>query len=180
MSCGAWGLTPQTEARMRSAYPKLTGMLVVDEVQPGSAADGVLAPGDILVAIEGKPVPEFFALEDVLDNRVGRQVNVEIQRGNETLKHALEVESLERDHRRRVHRVRRIRGAYALLPAGAALQSADQGRVRRQSRLCVRQRGHPARRADQLVQRQEHGDAGRFRERTGRASPTVRARRCAM
>ncbi|MGP8230303.1 MAG: trypsin-like peptidase domain-containing protein, partial [Steroidobacteraceae bacterium] len=32
------GLVPDTEARMRSAYPKLTGMLVVDEVQPGSAA----------------------------------------------------------------------------------------------------------------------------------------------
>jgi pro-apoptotic serine protease NMA111 len=88
------GLDPQTEARMRSAYPKLTGMLVVDEVQPGSAADGVLAPGDILVAIDGKPVPEFFTLEDVLDNRVGREVKVEIQRGSETLKHALEVESL--------------------------------------------------------------------------------------
>src|ERR1700723_913875 len=88
------GLSAQTEARMRTAYPKLPGMLVVDEVQPGSAADGVLSPGDILVAIEGKPVPEFFTLEDVLDNRVGRQVKVEIQRGSETLKHALEVESL--------------------------------------------------------------------------------------
>ena len=88
------GLSADTEARMRSAYPKLTGMLVVDEVQPGSAADGILSPGDILVAIDGKPVPEFFALEDVLDNHVGRQVKVEIQRGNEPLQHALEVESL--------------------------------------------------------------------------------------
>ncbi len=88
------GLDPLTEARMRSAYPKLTGMLVVDEVQPGSAADGMLSPGDILVSIDGKPVPEFFALEDVLDNRVGQQIKVEVQRGNETLRHALEVESL--------------------------------------------------------------------------------------
>jgi pro-apoptotic serine protease NMA111 len=88
------GLDPVTEARMRSAYPKLTGMLVVDEVQPGSAADGLLAPGDILVAIDGKPVPEFFALENVLDDRVGQQIKVEIQRGDETLRHALQVESL--------------------------------------------------------------------------------------
>ncbi len=85
---------------MRSAYPKLTGMLVVDEVQPGSAADGILSPGDILVAIDGKPVPEFFALEDVLDNHVGRQVKVEIQRGSETLLHALRGGVLERHHRR--------------------------------------------------------------------------------
>jgi pro-apoptotic serine protease NMA111 len=88
------GLDAQTEARMRSAFPKLTGMLVVDEVQPGSAADGVLSPGDILVAIDGKPVPEFFALEDVLDNRAGQEVKVEVQRGSEMLAHALDVESL--------------------------------------------------------------------------------------
>jgi S1-C subfamily serine protease len=88
------GLDAATEARMRGAYPKLTGMLVVDEVQPGSAADGVLLPGDILVAIDGKPVPEFFALEDVLDNHVGQEVKVEIQRGDQGLRHAFEVQSL--------------------------------------------------------------------------------------
>src|SRR5450432_1786371 len=88
------GLNSDTEARIRSAYPKLTGMLVVDDVQPGSAADGVLAPGDILVGIEGKSIPEFFALEDVLDSRVGQQINVEVQRGRETVKHALSVQSL--------------------------------------------------------------------------------------
>src|SRR5471030_67314 len=58
------GLNPDTEARMRGRYPKLTGMLVVDDVQPGSGADGLLGPGDILVAIDGKPMPEFFSLED--------------------------------------------------------------------------------------------------------------------
>jgi pro-apoptotic serine protease NMA111 len=88
------GLSADTEARLRGAYPKLTGMLVVDDVQPGSGADGVLAPGDILVAIDGKPVPEFFALEDVLDSHVGQQINVEVQRGRDTLRHALDVQSL--------------------------------------------------------------------------------------
>jgi len=68
------GLNAETEAGMRKAYPKLTGMLVVDDVQPGSAADGILAPGDILVAIDGKPIPEFFALEEVLDSHMGRRV----------------------------------------------------------------------------------------------------------
>jgi S1-C subfamily serine protease len=88
------GLNSDTEARMRRTHPNLTGMLVVDEVQPGSAADGVLSPGDILVSLDGKPVPEFFALEDVLDNHVGQQINVETQRGNETMRHTLEVVSL--------------------------------------------------------------------------------------
>ncbi len=88
------GLNPDTEARMRSANPKLTGMLVVDDAQPGSGADGVLAAGDILVAVDGKPIPEFFALEDVLDSHVGQQVNVEVQRGREIVRHVLDVQSL--------------------------------------------------------------------------------------
>src|SRR5271165_6139066 len=89
------GLDAATEAKMRRAYPKLTGMLVVDDVQPGSGADGILSPGDILVAIDGKPVPEFFSLEDVLDGHVGRHITVEVQRGSETLRHSLEVVSLD-------------------------------------------------------------------------------------
>ncbi len=36
------GLAAATEARMRRDYPKLTGMLVVDDVQPGSEAGGKL------------------------------------------------------------------------------------------------------------------------------------------
>ncbi len=88
------GLNADTETQMRGAYPKLTGMLVVEDVQPGSAADGILAPGDILVAIDGKPIAEFFALEDVLDGHVGRQVDLEVQRGRETVRHALGVQSL--------------------------------------------------------------------------------------
>jgi S1-C subfamily serine protease len=88
------GLDPDTEAHMRSGYPKLTGMLVAEDVQPGSGADGVLVAGDILVAIDGKPIPEFFALEDVLDAHVGQQITVEVRRGRETLRHALTVQSL--------------------------------------------------------------------------------------
>ncbi len=88
------GLDSTTEARTRSIFPKLTGMLVVAEVQPGSSADGVLAPGDILISIDGHPVPEFFALENVLDTKVGQQISIEIQRGSQTLRHALDVKSL--------------------------------------------------------------------------------------
>ncbi|HEX4242652.1 MAG TPA: trypsin-like peptidase domain-containing protein [Steroidobacteraceae bacterium] len=89
------GLNADTEARIRSAYPRLTGMLVADDVLPGSAADGILSPGDILVAVDGKPIPEFFSLEDVLDAHVGQEVTVEVQRGRETLKHSIKVQSLD-------------------------------------------------------------------------------------
>jgi S1-C subfamily serine protease len=89
------GLDPDTEARMRKDYPKLTGMLVVDDVLPGSVADGVLSPGDILISLNGKPVPEFFTLEDVLDDAVGQPVQVQVRRGSETVEHALVVQSLD-------------------------------------------------------------------------------------
>jgi pro-apoptotic serine protease NMA111 len=88
------GLNPDTEAKIRSGYPKLTGMLVVNDVQPGSAADEMLLPGDILVAIDGKPIPEFFALEEVLDGHVGEKVKVEVQRGKDTVTHDIDVQSL--------------------------------------------------------------------------------------
>src|SRR6266404_4237655 len=85
------GLNSETEASMRKTYPKLTGMLVVDDVQPGSSADGILAPGDILVAVGGKPIPEFFSLEEVLDNHVGQRVKVEVQRGSQSIQHEFDV-----------------------------------------------------------------------------------------
>jgi len=88
------GLGADTEARMRREFPKLTGMLVVAEVQPGSTADGKLAPGDILLNIDGRPIPEFFGLEEVLDDMVGMPVKVLVQRGAETLEQSIAVQDL--------------------------------------------------------------------------------------
>src|SRR5690606_30093099 len=42
------GLQAATEAAVRKWFPEYTGMLVVAEVQPGSAAADVLYPGDVL------------------------------------------------------------------------------------------------------------------------------------
>lgn len=88
------GLDAETEAHMRRDFPALTGMLVVDEVQPGSAADGKLSPGDILISINGKPIPEFFGLEAVLDANVGEPVDVVVRRGAETIDHEIRVQDL--------------------------------------------------------------------------------------
>jgi S1-C subfamily serine protease len=88
------GLGADTEARMRREFPKLTGMLVVAETQPGSAADGKLAPGDILLSIDGKPIPEFFGLEAVLDDKVDATINVVVQRGAALLEQAIAVQDL--------------------------------------------------------------------------------------
>ena len=88
------GLAPETEAEARRAEPSLTGMLVVSEVQPGSAAEGALQPGDILVRIDGKLVTTFQPLAEVLDESVGESVELEVQRGGAVLERTLTVEDL--------------------------------------------------------------------------------------
>jgi len=75
------GLKPDTEKAMRKAFPDNTGMLVVDQVQPGSSAAGKLQPGDILVSVNGHPLATFEPLEELLDEAIGERVTLEVQRG---------------------------------------------------------------------------------------------------
>jgi S1-C subfamily serine protease len=88
------GLKPDTEASVRRAFPKQVGMLVVKEVQPGSASDGVLEPGDVLVRIGGKYVTEFLTLDSILDDSVGKPVKLEFQRDGQLLARELPVGDL--------------------------------------------------------------------------------------
>ena len=88
------GLAPEVEAEARRAEPGLTGMLVVSEVQPGSAAEGSLQAGDILVRIDGTLVTTFQPLAEVLDESVGKTVTLEVQRGGAMLEKPLQVEDL--------------------------------------------------------------------------------------
>jgi pro-apoptotic serine protease NMA111 len=90
------GLTAATEAAARRTFPKLTGMLVVSEVQPGSASSGVLQPGDILVRVNGRLVTQFEPLEEVLDDAVGQTVKVEVERGGKSVSATLPVTDLNR------------------------------------------------------------------------------------
>lgn len=88
------GLRTETEAEIRKAFPKQVGMLVVDQVQPGSPAEGALEVGDILVKIDGRPVTEFLSLEELLDSSVGRSLKFEVQRGGQTLEKSLPIGDL--------------------------------------------------------------------------------------
>lgn len=89
------GLPAEVEAATRSRFPQGTGLLVVEEVLPGSPAHGVLQVGDILVRIEGREVAAFEPLEAVLDEAVDREVTLQVQRGGELRTLAIRVTDLE-------------------------------------------------------------------------------------
>ncbi len=88
------GLTEQTETEARASFPRQTGMLVIRDVQPGSSAEGVLSPGDILVRINGRLVTEFLSLETLLDDSVGQELDVQVERGGERIDRKIRVDDL--------------------------------------------------------------------------------------
>ncbi len=88
------GLRPETQAAARKAAPDLTGMLVVQDVQPGSPTEGQLQPGDVLVRVDGRLVTTFEPLAALLDASVGREVTVEVERGGERVERRLAVQDL--------------------------------------------------------------------------------------
>ena len=63
-----------------------TGMFVVESVVPGSPADGVLEPGDVLVRVGGAVVTHFLHLEEILNASVGGQVELMLERGGKQVR----------------------------------------------------------------------------------------------
>ncbi|MDE2251985.1 MAG: trypsin-like peptidase domain-containing protein, partial [Gammaproteobacteria bacterium] len=88
------GLRTDTEAAARRAQPANTGMLVVERVQPGSASDKLLAPGDVLVRVNDQLLTGFEPLEAVFDDSVGAPVKLEFERGGQPFTVRLTVEDL--------------------------------------------------------------------------------------
>jgi S1-C subfamily serine protease len=88
------GLREQSERTVRARFPDGIGMLVASEVLPGSTADGKLQVGDILVRINGEYVTEFAPLAAVLDDRVGRSVDLTVERGGSQLYFTVPVQDL--------------------------------------------------------------------------------------
>lgn len=88
------GLGEATEARVRDLFPDGIGMLVVNEILPGSPADGVLRVGDVLLSAGGEPVTEFTPLAALLDARVGRSIAVDVERGGLALTLEMSVDDL--------------------------------------------------------------------------------------
>ena len=90
------GLTDASEREARSLFPDQTGMLTVEQVIPGAPADGKLKPGDILIRVDGDLVTEFVPLAAVLDDNVGKVVELELERGGNRIIERVTVADLHR------------------------------------------------------------------------------------
>lgn len=93
---GRLGLTEESEGLARNAFPKQTGMLAVEQVIPGSPADGKLKPGDIVIRVNGELVTEFVPLAAVLDDNVGKPLSLVLERGGRTVEETVVVDDLHR------------------------------------------------------------------------------------
>ncbi len=89
------GLRGHVEAEVRRSFPDATGMLVVDEVVPGGPADGALEVGDVLLRVDGVALTSFTPLEELIDDRVGQPIAVEVERAGEALRTSVSVQNLD-------------------------------------------------------------------------------------
>ena len=88
------GLGTATEAAVRKQFPQRTGMLVVASVLPGTPSALALQPGDILLRVNGRYVTTFDPLEQTIDSSVGRQIQLDLERGGKPMSVTLPVGDL--------------------------------------------------------------------------------------
>jgi len=88
------GLTDESERVAREMFPEQTGMLTVEQVIPGSLASEILAPGDILIRINGDLITQFVPLEDILDSHVGEEIEIQLERGGKRIEAKVRVDDL--------------------------------------------------------------------------------------
>lgn len=77
------GLSRESEKMVRHTVTAMpgTGMLVVDSVVPGGPAWEQLHPGDVLVKVNSRIITHFLDLENLMDDLVGEEIHVELERG---------------------------------------------------------------------------------------------------
>lgn len=92
--CRRLGLTSNWESEVRKQFPKETGMLVAEVVLPKGPADTKLEEGDVLIKVNGELLTQFVRLDATLDDSVGKQVHLLVQRGGEDVEVNVDVGDL--------------------------------------------------------------------------------------
>ncbi|KAJ3391352.1 hypothetical protein HDU84_006097 [Entophlyctis sp. JEL0112] len=83
--CRRLGLQDVTEALIRKTHPDEIGMLVCETVVPKGPASGLLEEGDVLISVDNVIVTKFVPLEMKLDESVGKEIVLRIERGGESM-----------------------------------------------------------------------------------------------
>ncbi|BFZ62081.1 hypothetical protein YB2330_003160 [Saitoella coloradoensis] len=89
--CRRLGLSAETEADVRGKFPEEIGMLVAEVVLEGGPAWDSLQEGDIMISLNGQLCTKFIPLESTLDESVGKDVEIVVQRGGQNLTFTLSV-----------------------------------------------------------------------------------------
>ena len=104
-------------------------MLVVDSAVPGSLAEGLLEPGDIVTKVQGRVVTHFLALEDILDSAVGEAVSLDLERGGKAFQANVKVPYVLKLHVFQLEAAvsgARCRTAYCTLEAKSVVLNQSQ------------------------------------------------------
>ncbi|TMW60873.1 hypothetical protein Poli38472_000915 [Pythium oligandrum] len=88
------GVSSETESLVRSTFPLETGMLTVSETIPDGPSHEKLEPGDVLVRLNGELITRFVPVESILDDSVGKTVELEVERSGKLIKTSIEVQDL--------------------------------------------------------------------------------------
>uniref|UniRef100_M4B185 PDZ domain-containing protein n=1 Tax=Hyaloperonospora arabidopsidis (strain Emoy2) TaxID=559515 RepID=M4B185_HYAAE len=88
------GVDSATEALVRSSFPLEIGMLTVAETIPDGPSSNKLQPGDVLVRVNGELITRFVPLEAILDDNVGKEVELEVERSGKPVTYKVQVQDL--------------------------------------------------------------------------------------
>ncbi|KAK9476208.1 hypothetical protein V1514DRAFT_337627 [Lipomyces japonicus] len=88
------GLTPEAEGACRERNLFSTGLLTVSKVLPEGPAFGKLEPGDMLLSCNGQIIEGFVQLFEILDEKVGDDVQLTLFRGKKLFTETVQVEDL--------------------------------------------------------------------------------------
>jgi S1-C subfamily serine protease len=88
------GLPEETEAEFRSLFPSEIGMLVASVVLPDGPASSSLELADILLSVNGIKLTTFIVLEDIIDNSIGKEVDLVFARGGNEISCSITVQDL--------------------------------------------------------------------------------------
>jgi pro-apoptotic serine protease NMA111 len=92
--CRRLGLSRSWEKAVRQAFPKETGMLVAEVVLPKGPADTQIEEGDLLIKVNGELLTQFVRLDAILDDNVGGEISLLLQRGGQEVQVKLNVGDL--------------------------------------------------------------------------------------